>query len=246
LPAPRADGAALTVGDLFSVKRGLATGANDFFILKRRQARELGLPEQFLRPILPGPRSIPGAWIDRASDGFPLGLPELVLLDCDLPLTEVQQRHPSLERYLRLGEAQGIPKRYLPAHRSLWYRQERRPPAPILCTYMGRQNGGGRAIRFLRNRSEATAPNVYLLLYPRPPLAVACRDDPKAIDLLFAALGEIAHGLADGGRVYGGGLNKIEPKELAAMILPGSMRERYGHLRQGGTHQLDFLHTGGR
>jgi hypothetical protein len=37
---------AMTIGDLFKVKRGLATGANDFFILERRQADGLRLPRK--------------------------------------------------------------------------------------------------------------------------------------------------------------------------------------------------------
>jgi hypothetical protein len=193
---------ALTIGDLFAVRRGLATGANDFFILERAKARALGLPDAVLRPILPGPRHIPGPYIDRAADGFPAGLPGLVLLDCDLPMDLVRQRHPGLAAYLERGERQGIPQRYLPAHRPLWYRQERRPPAPVLCTYMGRQNGG-RGLSFLRNRSDATAPNVYLLLYPRPVFAAEAKRDAGAIDRLFAALTEVAVDLMRGGRVYG-------------------------------------------
>ncbi len=224
---PTPDG--LTIGDLFAVRRGLATGANAFFILTRAQARTLDIPDTFLRPILPSPRHVPGTCIDRRPDGFPVGLPELVLLDCDLPRLLVELRHPALAGYLRQGERQGIPQRYLPAHRSLWYRQEQRPPAPILCTYMGRQNGG-RAIRFLRNWSDATAPNVYLLLYPRPVLAEACRQDPQLIERMFEALTEVASHLSQGGRVYGGGLNKIEPKELEAIALPAWVARTYGQV----------------
>src|SRR5579884_3972723 len=222
-----ADEGVLTVGDLFTVRRGLATGANDFFILERSKARLLGIPAEFLRPILPGPRYVKTEHIDRSPDGFPSGLPELVLLDCDLPLEAIREQYASLAAYLRQGERLGISKRYLPAHRVLWYKQEHRPPAPILCTYMGRQNGG-RAMRFLRNRSDATAPNVYLLLYPKAALAEACEREPEIIDGLFSALTEIAAGLSHGGRIYGGGLNKIEPKELENIALPPWVQDRYG------------------
>lgn len=231
---------ALTVGDLFRVRRGLATGANEFFILERSRARTLGLPDAFLRPILPSPRHVPGACIDRAPDGFPSGLPQRVLLDCDLPVEQVRKRYAALAAYLREGERQGVPRRYLPAHRPLWYRQEQRPPAPILCTYMGRQNGG-RAIRFLRNRSDATAPNVYLLLYPRPSLTATARRSPEVFDELFEALNEVAADLTYGGRVYGGGLSKIEPKELEAIELPSWVRERYGCLRPEQFGRTDLL-----
>jgi hypothetical protein len=238
-----ADGA-LTVGDLFTVRRGLATGANEFFILRRPQARALGIPDAFLRPILPSPRHIAGPCIGRTSDGFPVGLPELVLLDCDLRIDQIRWLHPSLAAYLRRGELQGIPQRYLPSHRSLWYKQEKRPPAPILCTYMGRQNGG-RAIRFIRNRSDATAPNVYLLLYPRPALANVWRRDTDVIERLFEALTEVASDLAQGGRVYGGGLNKIEPKELEAVALPAWVREQFGAALVGLQPECDLFGADG-
>jgi hypothetical protein len=208
-----------TIGDLFLVRRGLATGANEYFILEREQAAALGLPEQFLRPILPSPRHIASQLIEAADDGFPAGLPALVLLDCDLSWEVVQTRYPALARYLNEGERRGIPERYLPAHRRPWYRQESRPPAPILCTYMGRQNGG-RAIRFLRNKSGATAPNVYLLLYPRPQLQAMIHAQPEVLDRVFETLVATTARLVPGGRVYGGGLNKIEPKELEAIELP--------------------------
>jgi hypothetical protein len=107
---------------------------------------------------------------------------------------------------------------------------------------MGRQNGG-RGLRFLRNRSDATAPNVYLLLYPRPGLASEATRNSQAVERQFAALTELAADLARGGRVYGGGLNKIEPKELAAMELPAWAGQRYGKLRESRPVQL-ALFTG--
>jgi len=57
------------------------------------------------------------------------GLPELVLLDCNLTPEEIRRQHPTLADYLRQGEKKGIHRRYLPSHRPLWYRQEQRPPA---------------------------------------------------------------------------------------------------------------------
>lgn len=218
----------LTVGDLFTVKRGLATGANSFFILPRKDAADLQLPERFLRPILPSPRDIPGTLIDTHRDGFPKGIPQLVLVDCDLGMDDIRQQFPALATYLERGESEGIPKRYLTAHRRLWYSQEQRPSAPIICTYMGRQNGRG--LRFIRNMSLATAPNVYLMLYPKPMLAAVAEGQSKALDRVFTALMETAAHLPRGGRVYGGGLNKIEPKELEALHLPESFEHEHSEL----------------
>ncbi len=230
---PRADRAVainrLIVGDLFSVRRGLATGANDYFILPRSEARRLALPRRFLRPILPSPRHVPGSVVEANDDGFPLGLPDLVLLDCNLDPDRIESQYPDLARYLEKGREQGIPGRYLAAHRKLWYAQETRPPAPILCTYLGRQRGG-RSLRFIRNRSAATAPNVYLMLYPKCEFASLVQRDPAVLDRAFEALTEATTELSAGGRVYGGGLNKIEPKELEAIELPESFANRYAGL----------------
>ncbi|MHC5008764.1 MAG: Eco57I restriction-modification methylase domain-containing protein, partial [Planctomycetota bacterium] len=211
-----------TLGDLFSVRRGLATGANDYFILDRAEARRRGLPARFLRPVLPGPRHVAGDVIKRAADGFPADLPSRVVLDCDLPIGEVRRRHPRLARYLDLGRRQQIHLRYLPRHRRPWYAQEHRPPAPILCTYMGRRNGG-RFIRFIRNYSEATVTNVYHLLYPGASLQRLLDADGSLLDRIFAGLRATEDTLASAGRTYAGGLVKIEPRELAGVALPRSL-----------------------
>jgi hypothetical protein len=41
----------LTIGDLFVVKRGLATGSSDFFIVSEDRAKELEVPDSMLTPI---------------------------------------------------------------------------------------------------------------------------------------------------------------------------------------------------
>jgi len=70
--------------------------------------------------------------------------------------------------------------------------------------------------RFIFNRSQATAANVYLLLYPIPALVKALETDPELGRLVWKFLDSIpAETLLGEGRVYGGGLYKMEPKELA-------------------------------
>jgi len=70
--------------------------------------------------------------------------------------------------------------------------------------------------RFIFNRSQATAANVYLLLYPIPALAKALENDPELGRLVWKFLDSIPpETLLGEGRVYGGGLYKMEPKELA-------------------------------
>lgn len=61
----KSDGPTLTVGELFDVKRGVATGANSFFMLKRAEAQQMRLPDETLRPILPSPRFLKSEIIER-------------------------------------------------------------------------------------------------------------------------------------------------------------------------------------
>ncbi len=202
------------LADLFSIKRGLATGDNSFFILDEDRISTLNLSRKYLRPILPSTRYIKSDEIASDADGIPLLDKRLFLIDCDRPEDEIERSEPELWNYLQTGR-ESVASRYLCRSRRFWYAQEKRPAAPIVCTYLGRSDHAGRPFRFLLNRSQATATNVYLMLYPQPLLAQKLAFNPKVIRLLWEALNTISpETLLGNGRVYGGGLHKLEPREL--------------------------------
>ena len=63
--------------------------------------------------------------------------------------------------------------------------------------------------------------NVYLAMYPTPILARAMARDPGLIRRVWQALNAITPDqLLGEGRVYGGGLHKLEPNELASVPVP--------------------------
>ena len=204
------------LSDFFEVKRGLATGSNDFFIMKVEDAEERKLPAEFLRPILPPPRNLHVDLIEADESGAPILDTELVLLDCPLSEETVRKLYPPLWDYLQEGVKIGIHKRYLCAHRSPWYSQENRPASPILCSYMGRRVDTRRSpFRFVLNFSRATATNVWLLLYPKQDIAARLTRDRRLLESAWQVLNEIPNrDLLAHGRVYGGGLHKLEPREL--------------------------------
>ena len=214
----------LRVCDLFDVKRGLATGANDFFILESDRAAALGLPKEFLRPVLPSPRLINELVIEADADGVPLLSQIRWLLDCSAAPEKVQRDYPALWRYLEEGHARGVADGYICSHRQHWYAEEQRPPAPILASYMGRSTlRSDTPIRFFRNQSRAVATNVFLNLYPRPFLQKQLRTDPARINQLHQILASIClDTLLRNGRAYGGGLHKMEPSELGNLPLPNA------------------------
>lgn len=208
--------------ELFTIKRGIATGANEFFILPRTEAKRRGLPEQFLRPVLPSPRYLTELVILDSGDGFPALPTQYVLLDCALPREQIIENYPALSTYLDEGERNGLDRRYLATRRTPWYRQEQRDAAPFLCTYMGRDLGTRGPFRFFWNQSHAVATNVYLLLYPKPILAHALRINRALYREIFERLQALdLSALMQSGRVYGGALHKIEPRELSRATLTG-------------------------
>jgi len=203
------------LSDLFTIKRGIATGHNKFFILTREEIEANGFPFDFFRPILPSPRYVPADEIKSDQQGQPALDRQLFLLDCRMPEAELREQLPKLWTYLESGKGT-VSERYLCRSRKIWYSQEERPPAPILCTYLGRSDvKSGRCFRFILNHSKATAANVYLLLYPKPALARAISRDQSLLRRVWEALNNLSQrSIVGEGRVYGGGLHKLEPKEL--------------------------------
>ena len=220
-PAEGSDAPVLS--DFFTIKRGLATGDNSYFILPAEEIERRELPYEAFRPILPSPRYLTDDEVPADSDGNPLLERRLFLLDCSLPEEEIKSKYPVLWRYLEEGKSRRTATRYLCRHRRPWYAQEKRPAAPLVCTYLGRNDTkSGRPFRFILNDTRATAANVYLMLYPKPPLARAVAQRPALMRRIWQFLNEIhPAALLGEGRVYGGGLHKLEPKELGNVPVAG-------------------------
>ncbi len=202
--------------DFFTIKRGLATGNNSYFILPAEEIERRGLPIEAFKPILPSPRYLPDDEIKADKKGNPILKRRLFLLDPPWTEEEIRKRFPRLFAYFEEGKAKGIAERYLCRHRKPWYRQEDRPPAPFVCTYLGRSDKkNGRPFRFILNNSQATAANVYLMLYPKRQIERVLQDTPELKRQVWMLLNDISPQIMLGeGRVYGGGLHKLEPREL--------------------------------
>lgn len=204
------------ISDFFQIKRGIATGNNKYFILKAGDIASRGLPFEMFQPILPSPRYIQADEVCADKNGLPLLPRQLFVLDSRLAEEQIKERFPALFDYLQEGKAQGVPDRYICRNRTPWYAQEHRLPAPIVCTYLGRGDSkSGRPFRFILNQSNAIVANVYLAMYPKPVLARRIKADPILIRRVWEILNTITpQQLIGEGRVYGGGLYKLEPQEL--------------------------------
>lgn len=210
-----------TLGDYFTVSRGIATGDNATFIRPRSELDALGIKDAHYVPILPSPRNLPTDIVESDSEGWPTNTTQLALITTGKPMEQLQDSDPALAKYLAEHD-KGAANGYLLRQRNPWYRQEVRPAPPFLTNYMGRSSSRSDVpMRFIRNNSRAIATNSYLMLFPKPPLDRHLTRNPALLGSLHAALNSFTpQELRRGGRTYGGGLQKLEPKELS--LLDGS------------------------
>lgn len=218
-----------TLGDFFTVKRGIATGDNDFFILDKETIAKYSIPAKFLRPLLPSPRYIKGNRID-SENGLPVVDRQLFLFCCNLSEDILRREYPKVWEYICVGYERGVQDGYICSRRTPWYSCEEREPASIIMPYMGRSETNNQMFRFILNSSSAITTNVYLLLYPKPQYVQCMRDESVLLDVWRELNAIPTETLSRNGRFYGGGLRKIEPKELmntpvygiASLLVPHS------------------------
>lgn len=183
------------------IMRGIATGANDFFVFNRSKAERYGISEKYLLPC-----------ISRCAD-----VRKSVFADSDFEKLKAADRKVFLLNavgaddkavlsYLVKGVEEGIDRKYLTASRKPWYSLENRPPSPIWVSVFNRTG-----VRFVRNLACIANLTTFHCVYPQHNLYNDISDD-----LLFAYLQtDIAKDiLTDNGREYGNGLQKFEPNDL--------------------------------
>lgn len=194
--------------DYAAVKRGIATGFNSYFVLSEDQRKDLQLSRSSMLPCAASPRLFPGNLLDRAIlDALPSSAPRWLFRPQRVP------KVGPIAEYLAYGEyTLDVRSRHLVKQRERsgrpWHEVRCELKAPILFTYFNRTEA-----RFVRNSAEAVPLNTWLVIEPLPNV------DP---DDLFALLCEHAtqKRLRDDCRVYGNGLWKLEPSELAGIALP--------------------------
>jgi hypothetical protein len=204
------------LGQLLTIKRGIATGHNEFFCLTEEEAAQWNLPDECLRPVITGARDLPTC-ILRADDFAMLrksGRPTWLFY---WPLEwTIEDAPENVRRYLAHGEQMQVHQRYICKHRKPWFVGERRAPADVLFTLFNRENP-----RFVLNEAQVLIVNVLHGLST----TLSLSREPERLKALLAWLNSDAgrEGLRQAGRVYGGML-KAEPGELSRMRVPDVRR----------------------
>jgi hypothetical protein len=201
-PARRGKPGGRPLSQLARVRRGVATGANEFFVISEARRRELDLPKDELRACIAKPRLVQGLELtSEQMDALPETTPRW-LLNCRRPEAETEESQ--LGTYLREGRELGIHEGYLASRRKPWFAPERRDDCRILFTYFNRAEP-----RFVRNRADAVPLNNWLIIEPA---------DGVDADALWLALNsEAIRGQLLVARRDYAGMWKLEPKELSAI-----------------------------
>ena len=196
------------------VMRGVATGANRFFLRTREEANKRRIPAEFLKPVISKVRDVDGFQITNETikkleqNGKPtlLFAPDGRRID-DFPI-EVQ-------RYLKEGEEKGLPSKPLISSRNPWYKMEERKPPPLIFAYLGRRN-----CRFILNKAGVIPLTCFLCVYPYD-------GSPSHVKRLWQALTHPStlSALPMVAKSYGGGALKVEPRMLEQLIIPASVLE---------------------
>jgi adenine-specific DNA-methyltransferase len=202
----RADTTAL--GDIAAVDIGAVTGANDFFLLTREEAR--AMPRPAARPAVSKAAQISGARI--ATDDHAHLLDEgrkglMFVLDAS-----IEPRNSAVQRRIAEGEEAGVPDGYKCSARKPWWSVPipKRGVADLLLTYFASEHP-----RLVLNEARVLQTNTIHGVYLKAPAAV----DPAALAVAFYnSLTLLSAELV--GRSYGGGVLKLEPTEAGSLILP--------------------------
>ena len=140
----------------------------------------------------------------------PQKLAALVSADRRCYLLNPRRHDSGLERYLEKGESLGIAKRHLPSHRPVWYLPENRAVADIWVAVFSRES-----VKFILNTSGAKNLTCFHGLY-----AKAGQEDLAPLMTLFLNSSWGREAFSQVNRYYGGGLNKLEPKDVEALPCP--------------------------
>jgi len=192
------------LSNIAHVMRGIATGANDFFVLSDSEVAEWGLEQAHLRPVLTKTREAPGYVFNKADfDRLKREGKKRWLLYLTEPVTPDTPE----ARYIQYGEVRNLHERSLVKTRPFWYAMEQRDPAPVYFTYLSRKRS-----RFIHNQANVLALNVFLCVYPTP----AISRDEIMLKALLAVLNSLIakDSLRHVGRTYGGNTIKVEPREM--------------------------------
>ncbi|MGW6520409.1 hypothetical protein [Streptomyces sp. NPDC054962] len=202
----------IPLGELVHVRRGVATGANRFFLrnYSERQKIDSDLTVRAISKL----RDVSSNVLDLEAHE---GLSQAGISCWLLALTETSANDPSVASLLEEGLRDGIHERYLCKTRSPWYVLEKIVAPDLLIGPMGKQG-----FRIVSNSVGAIPTNtLYGMRMRRNGNTEA--DAHRLADWMASEEGQEA--LRMRARRHGDGLLKLEPGSLATVLIPRHVAE---------------------
>jgi hypothetical protein len=199
----------IRLGDWVTSRIGVVTGKNSYFILSDHQRKESGIPKKYFRRVIRRPSYISGfAATNRDLLELSTQGKEYLLL---YPPKDLRRTPKALRNYIEKGEESGVSLAWKCKSREPWYivPHTDAPKAFMPCMAASWP-------RLIVNKSDYTCTNNILKLSwkeKRP----ASDWDRLALGTL-STLSQLSAELV--GRSYGGGVLKLEPKELSRLAVP--------------------------
>lgn len=196
--------------DVAVVRRGVATGANSFFLLSAKMLVEHSLPLGALRRVVHRLKMFEHGVNADGFEALPDGERSWLF-----SANEYQARDPAVARYLKAGKDAGIADRYLCQDRTPWHDLSRDIVIPdVIVTAMSKCE-----FRIVANDAGAAITNNLYGLTWRNDTTEETR--AEVLRWLRGTAGQDSIRAAC--RRQGDQLNKLEPRALASLVLPESL-----------------------
>ena len=192
-------------GDIAEVAVGIVTGANKFFLVPDAIVSEFGLRD-WAHPMFGRSEHVPGVVYDATAikRNKQLGLPTNFIWFTD---ERIRDLPASVRDYIKMGELEGIHKRYKCRIREPWY-----SVPSVYSTSVGMLKRCHDFPRLILNKAKAYTTDT------------AYRVTPKLFDglsLVFSFVNSLTALTAElEGRHYGGGVLELVPSEIRRLLVP--------------------------
>ncbi|MEZ5405753.1 MAG: N-6 DNA methylase [Verrucomicrobiia bacterium] len=205
LKALKTDTRFTTFDHLAEVDVGIVTGANKFFLVTNEVVKTFGL-ERWAHPMFGRSDHVAGVIFDKSdlAANRKAGLPMNFLWFDDVELSSFPA---SVQRYLRSGEEQGLPRRYKCSVREPWFRVPSVHASPV-----GMLKRAHHFPRLVLNKAKTFTTDTAYRIQPK---------ETTAVNLVYSFLNSVTCLSAElEGRHYGGGVLELVPSEIERLILP--------------------------
>ena len=204
--APATSAVAAPLSAYGKFRRGIATGANGFFVLRPSTAAARGLnPRLDCIHCIARSAQVKRPVFDRAAHAALRAGDQPTLL-----FNAPRARSEQAAAYIEHGEREGVHQRFLTSRRNPWHKVEARRPARLLLGVFAR--GAHKVVWNASGASHLTCFHGFV------GNASGARFEEHLFLYLFSRIGRGLTALAR--REYGNGLRKFEPNDLSSVPVP--------------------------